>query len=148
MPGTSPAWRMRRAARDPEGARLVTSRRVRLLAAMRPGMVPNRLPRLLADLRGGLEELLHGGERGLRLARETDQALAEERRHRVGVPTGPAGAHLEVLERPPDRPAEPWRRRQRVQLGGRELRLELVGAALVDRPVAVGLGAELGDHQR
>src|SRR5579859_1989495 len=105
---------MRRAAREPEGARLVTSRRVRLLAAMRPGMVPNRPPRLLADLRGGPEELLHGGERGLRLAGEIEQALAEERRHRVGVPAGPAGAYLEVLERPPDRTAEPRRRRQRV----------------------------------
>src|ERR1700722_18806871 len=144
MPGTSPAWRMRRAARDPEGARLVTSRRVRLLAAMRPGMVPNRPPLLLPDLRGGPEELLHGSVGGLRLAREIEQALAEERRHRVGVPTGPAGAHLEVLQRPPDRAAEPRRRCQRVQLRGRELRLELEGAALVQRPVAVGLGTELG----
>src|ERR1700734_813224 len=65
---------MRRAARDPEGARLVTSRRVRLLAAMRPGMVPNRLGPLLADLRGRAEELLHRRESGLRVAAEIHQA--------------------------------------------------------------------------
>src|ERR1019366_8010677 len=104
------------------------------------------LGRALPDLTRGLIGLLHDRPRRLGGAAEVEQPLVEDRWRRVGVAARPAGPHEEVLQRPVDRSAEPRDGRDLGELRADEPALELVGATLVDRPLAVRLGVQLADQ--
>ena len=67
---------------------------------------------------------------------------------RARVAAVPARPHAELLQRPVDRARQPRLRRVDAEVVAHEVALERVGAALLLGPVAVGLGAELADHQR
>src|SRR4051812_17299027 len=99
-----------------------------------------------APLLRRLVDPLDVGEGGLLDAGHRDQALLVDRRRRPRVAPLPVRAHRELLQRPPDRARQPRLARVDAEVEVREVLLELVGAPLLDRAVAVGLGAGLGDH--
>src|SRR3954453_12253859 len=106
----------------------------------------------LVDCRAELlrlgEPALHVGPRRLLHTVVADQALLEQRRQRTRVAALPAGPHPEFVQRPVERAAEPRLGGEDAELEVDPLLLERVRALLLGRAIAVGLRAELGDHDR
>src|SRR4051794_40652227 len=143
-PGTRPSRRSRRMAREPDSWRGRAFRRVAWLA-MRPTMVASRArPPDRAQLGRRRERLLHLGVRRFERAVELDQALLVDGRIGMRVAAVPVGANAELLQRPVHRAVEPGLGGEDTEVVVDEVVLEGVGALLLDRPVTVGLGAELG----
>ena len=123
----------------------VDCRRARRVANVRPcGVGPGGIE-LPARRRGAL-----GASAPRRLAREVavaQQALLVQGRRRARVAALPARAHAELVQRPVDRAAQPGLGGVDAEVEVDEVLLEGPGALLLDRAVAVGLRAELRDHQ-
>src|ERR671934_902 len=91
---------------------------------------------------------LHVEPRGLALAVVCHKALLMQRRRWARVAALPARAHPELVQRPIDRAVKPRLAREDAEVVVHEVLLEGPRALLLRGPVAVGLRAELGDHDR
>ena len=135
-PTCCPARGRREHAPAPTPARTPVRGRVRGRRAARHVLAHLRLP---------------VGERGEgRLLRpvEPHEALLVQRRRAPRVAAAPERPHAELLQRPVDAAREPRLRREHAEVEAHEVVLELVGALLLQRPVAVRLGAVLGHGDR
>ena len=144
---TAAARARRRPAHPPTP--VAPARPARLNAAAPRARRPRRGARRRPELLRARERAPHVAPRRLALPRPVaQQPLLVHRRLRTRVAALPRRVDAELVQRPVGRAAEPRLGRVDAEVEADEGALRRPGALLLDRPVAVGLGAELRHGDR